>query len=900
MKIVDKKKWFALLFAIAFYCAGFSGLAQTPVTAPWVKTPELDLQQQAPIPVTSVSASTVGNSGNSTFYYWVVANFTAGQAAPSPAAMAIHAPNALSASNYVAVSWIPSTGALSYDLLRTTTPSLPNTPATIAVATSLTSTSFNDQGGALSSYTLVPVTPGDCPETFPDPTTGVDFPCNGTFEKTLNVNTLNATNINNSGGGVNGLNSGGQVFWTGTGLNYTITAATYNIGGTQYSSAQTNVTLAAADPTNPRIDTFYLDSSGHAGVITGTPAPSPSQPSVDPTTQIAIGFVTVAAGATTPSGATQTVVYEEDAGPPGEWTCTTSGSGWNCADTTHPYAGTKDIQSLGTDATSYVKLTATAAGSLAADNLLGLQLRSESAWGKNWELWVTFYNGATPVGNTVFIQNGNFGFNGAATGNYQLVAIPMTAFNLGANSVDNVQFRWNRGGTRTTNATIYLDNIILENNGSGGGGSGTAGLTQVNAIGDGNFFPTTIPINVSGSVENQYFTPSNAPINSVWSGPSGAPGTGVQVAKITYCTSSTASYTCNITVAAAGDFLVLTGQCPYSGNGCGYSTARSDTLSTPFVHYNGSGSNAYDVGKTVAAGPDVISLTSTYSASTFAIVEVANAGTFVSGNSFVDNNVNTGGGVINYSHAVTASTTTDGIVQILNVNHACADPTTFTASPTGVLAGTWSYASGGLGAVWVYGPSVATSVNYTFTAPSNTCGQWFVPMLLDFTQSAAAGSGPASYKTLNRSFLSGLFPLAIQSVSTFTISSAVNLPSATNTTVLTGAVTMPNTGCPCRVLVQSGVFLNSTTSAQWGWWASDGTNTFGWGASITTDAHTPPVKIADTSPTFYSNGQAVTFSIIINPGTYSSGTVQALATLSPPLPAAAHSYMTLTVMPSNN
>jgi hypothetical protein len=76
-----------------------------------------------------------------------------------------------------------------------------------------------------------------------------------------------------------------------------------------YSDSPENVLLAAADPTNPRIDLIvaqvdndYLDSSGHNDFVfvalTGTPAVSPVVPTPGPN-QLAIARVAVAANAST-------------------------------------------------------------------------------------------------------------------------------------------------------------------------------------------------------------------------------------------------------------------------------------------------------------------------------------------------------------------------------------------------------------------------------------------------------------------------------------------------------------------------------------------------------------------------------------------------------------------------
>lgn len=67
--------------------------------------------------------------------------------------------------------------------------------------------------------------------------------------------------------------------------------------GTRKEIAQTNIMLDAADPTNPRIDLVYIDSTGTVVKITGTAA-SPSAPTL-PNGGISVAQVSVAAGAST-------------------------------------------------------------------------------------------------------------------------------------------------------------------------------------------------------------------------------------------------------------------------------------------------------------------------------------------------------------------------------------------------------------------------------------------------------------------------------------------------------------------------------------------------------------------------------------------------------------------------
>jgi hypothetical protein len=92
----------------------------------------------------------------------------------------------------------------------------------------------------------------------------------------------------------------GSASYSGSGLTYDVTALTYIIQGTLYASLATQVTLATADPTDPRIDVILVDTLGVVSVLTGTPAPVPSKPTVDNLTEVEVTFVSVPAGATSP------------------------------------------------------------------------------------------------------------------------------------------------------------------------------------------------------------------------------------------------------------------------------------------------------------------------------------------------------------------------------------------------------------------------------------------------------------------------------------------------------------------------------------------------------------------------------------------------------------------------
>jgi len=84
------------------------------------------------------------------------------------------------------------------------------------------------------------------------------------------------------------------------------------------------------------------------------PAASPSQPVVDPSTQLALAFVYVAALGTAPANVTSTNIYRENV----EWTTSTVGGTINTASTNFPYEGTKSIEGTSVVAGNYVQLVA--------------------------------------------------------------------------------------------------------------------------------------------------------------------------------------------------------------------------------------------------------------------------------------------------------------------------------------------------------------------------------------------------------------------------------------------------------------------------------------------------------------------------------------------------------------
>ena len=257
--------------------------------------------------------------------------------------------------------------------------------------------------------------------------------------------------------------TGGQVVWTSA-YNFTVTAATYFINGVQYSSPQTDITLAAAHATLDRIDVVAVNSLGQVVVITGTAAAQPSEPDIDPGTQLKIGFVFVAASSTQPT-VTSTLLYAENAGGPTEWNWAVTGVGFDVNSTNNPIPpSTKSIDGTNVAAAAYAEGTIpTGTINVAAYRLLVLPIRPKSQWSNNRGLTISFRNSAgVLLGLNVNInRSGTFGFDHTNI-NYQVVAIPIEQFGLAPTDLVSKIRITDFGGAINFN----IDNVTLQQNGA--------------------------------------------------------------------------------------------------------------------------------------------------------------------------------------------------------------------------------------------------------------------------------------------------------------------------------------------------------------------------------------------------------------------------------------------------
>lgn len=112
----------------------------------------------SPSPVRDISYSIIGKPGSTTYFYWVIANYSWGSAPPRAPLIVSNAPNVLSASNSVSLSWLsPSPQIVNYTVLRTITNQLPVSGSSTGVVVNTLNTFVTDIGSSLVTATFSPI-----------------------------------------------------------------------------------------------------------------------------------------------------------------------------------------------------------------------------------------------------------------------------------------------------------------------------------------------------------------------------------------------------------------------------------------------------------------------------------------------------------------------------------------------------------------------------------------------------------------------------------------------------------------------------------------------------------------------------------------------------------------------
>ena len=257
-------------------------------------------------------------------------------------------------------------------------------------------------------------------------------------------------------------------------LDFAMASGSFYLDGELVTAAAQTISLDAADGTHPRIDVLYVDDTGTLGKITGTASATPSQPTVDPTTQLFLTFVLVPATATSLGGISNVDIYREGT----EWTPTASGSGFTIDSTSTPFAGTKCIEGTAVTAGSYAKMVAGSPIGFDGDGNLTLRIRSKATWNSKRWLTLQWFLGGVAVGSQISLKSGSFGFTSSDTSAYQLVVINKSLFQVPAGAtVDELRIA-DVGGA----IGFFIDDVILQTTGdTTGGGGQVTGITQTDA-----------------------------------------------------------------------------------------------------------------------------------------------------------------------------------------------------------------------------------------------------------------------------------------------------------------------------------------------------------------------------------------------------------------------------------
>ncbi|MEM3074523.1 MAG: hypothetical protein QW727_01105 [Candidatus Pacearchaeota archaeon] len=295
------------------------------------------------------------------------------------------------------------------------------------------------------------------------------------------IPSITLSQLASTGGGCsvsNSLLSGGNVVWSGNGLSFFISPATYCIGGLLYeTTSTTNVTLPAADTGNDRFDIIVLNISSTTSFVQGTAGENPQVPSADPSTQLKLVEVLIKANATTPgnqsNGPTVEVIYDENT----EWTSSqnTPNGEINFDAISNPKNGTKHMDTTtplrANDIFQFTRATSFNP-SLLTSPQLSLWIKVETAWNHNNDrLILAFRNtGGSVVGSSVTIRNGAYGFNRTSTSNYQLIIIPLSDF--GTIGTDIKALRVSTAAQGSNSLDFLMDEIKIVGISEGGAGIG--------------------------------------------------------------------------------------------------------------------------------------------------------------------------------------------------------------------------------------------------------------------------------------------------------------------------------------------------------------------------------------------------------------------------------------------
>ncbi len=256
----------------------------------------------------------------------------------------------------------------------------------------------------------------------------------------------------------NGLYSGGVVTQDSC-FNLDVSSANYSINFFSYTSANTILTVSAPDGSFPRIDLVYLDTTGQAKIRDGSATATPSPPSYNPVSEIALAYIYVPAGASCLGAITKTI-YDGISDYPTQWGIALSGTfTTDTVNTDNPFHLNQAIfVSRYVDGSS-ITFTDAAADTITSTTVFKGHLYLNGALGSN-NIQMQLFNTGTPVGNPITLLPY---INPNDSNEYQLYQIRAGDFGVIAGNIFN-QYKLTFSGNDLSGAKgLYLDYIQLQN-----------------------------------------------------------------------------------------------------------------------------------------------------------------------------------------------------------------------------------------------------------------------------------------------------------------------------------------------------------------------------------------------------------------------------------------------------
>lgn len=278
-----------------------------------------------------------------------------------------------------------------------------------------------------------------------------------------------------------------SAIWTGTGLNYNVSAD--NFGGAEggkegyFSATADVVTLTVADGSDERKDrigVFYPVAPatlGIVGKIDGIPGSGVAE-DYDPTLFYPIRIATVEALATSPKDTSRETVYLEDAGEPGEWVASD-----NTANIVQDSTNDPDVGAVSIEGTNVIKgdkniFTHSSTFSTGFFDLLTYRTKLKASMGNSsWN--IKFFNSTTQIGRTYRFKGGQNNFDSSDIAAYQSVRIDFAKLNLPVADYDIIEIYPEKSFTG-----YFIDEVYLHQ------GSGNGNIVQgvEEAPEDGNLY----------------------------------------------------------------------------------------------------------------------------------------------------------------------------------------------------------------------------------------------------------------------------------------------------------------------------------------------------------------------------------------------------------------------------